>query len=74
MRKTSFLVFIGARTALAQDPVHRNPGLLLSHSFTGSNQIEILIAVTAKPAPRSDLAASISESGIEVADLNVVNR
>jgi hypothetical protein len=63
MRKTSFFLVISAWSTLAQ----QRPGTFMSHGFSGSNNIELRLAVVAKP-PDANLATLMSVSGIASAD------
>ncbi|HLK17967.1 MAG TPA: hypothetical protein VKT81_03390 [Bryobacteraceae bacterium] len=60
MRKTSWFLFIGACTALSQEPLAR-PGQLFYFGYSGSNKVEIQIAVIVRPEGFSE---QISAGGI----------
>jgi hypothetical protein len=75
MRKTSFLLFIGALTIWAQDPDpwQHHPGWIMSAAASGPSRIEVRLAAIAQP-PRGDLAALFGLSGVETGPGNVVYR
>ena len=74
MRKISLFVFMGALTAVAQNPWQGTPGLIMSGSASsGSSGIEIQFAVVAKP-PRGDLAGMVDISGVKTSDSDVIYR
>jgi hypothetical protein len=63
MRKTSLFLLISAWSIVAQ----QRSGILLSHGFAGSNNIELQFAVVAEP-PDASLATLMSVSGIASSD------
>src|SRR5262249_1534832 len=70
MRKTSVLLFVSAWASLAQNPWQGKPGLLLSFSATGANQVEIQIGQFSNTEPYDPM----NLSGIDCSDPLVANR
>ncbi len=73
MRRTSFLLFMSACTALAQESWQQKPGFINSFDAGNAAQIRLRIAFMAEPN-RDGLDALLGANGITMNDGTAVNR
>jgi hypothetical protein len=73
MRKTSFILFMSAYTAIAQESWQQKPGFINSFVAGNAAQIQVRIAFMAEPN-REGLDTLLGANGITINDGTVVNR